>query len=90
MRLGTRMLFAGLRYAPGLVRVVSDLPIGRKARDPNPEVLRKKMASQMKYVNAMLTPTERKLFEKKPEIVDEIIQDFREHFRQGPKGFVKD
>ncbi|TKA47842.1 hypothetical protein B0A49_12723 [Cryomyces minteri] len=30
------------------------------------------------------------LFEEKSEIIDEMIQDFREHFREGPKAFVKD
>ena len=90
MRLGTRILFAGLRYAPGLVGAIADVTIGKKARHSNPEVLREAVVPQMKYVKALLTPTELELFGKKEEFVDEIIQDFREHFRQGSKGFVKD
>ena len=90
MRLGTRILFASLRYAPGLVGVLSDLSIGRQARDLSSDDLKKKMGRQMKYLKAMLTPTERKLFEEEPEIIDEIVQDLKEHFRQGSKGFVRD
>lgn len=90
MRLATRMLFAGLRYAPGLVGAVADFAIGKNARNQDPEIMRKKIAGQMKYIEAMLTPRERQLFGKKPEFVEEILQDFREHFRQGAKGFVRD
>ena len=90
MRLGTRILFAGLRYAPGLVGAIADISIGKKARNPNPEVLREAIVRQMKYVKAVLTPTELELFGKKPMFVDEIIQDFRERFRQGSEGFFRD
>ena len=90
MRLGTRLLFAGLRYAPGLVGVLADLSIGKQARGSNTEVLRQKWQRQMRYMKAMLTPTEQRLFEEEPEFIDELVQDFREHFRQGPKGFVRD
>ena len=85
------MLFAGLHYAPRLVGVLADLLIGRKARDSNPEALRHKVNRQMKYLKRVLTPTEQKIFEReKPKFIDELVQDFREQFRQGPKGFVRD
>ncbi len=90
MRLGTRVLFTSLRHAPGLVRAIADVSIGKKARNPNPEVLREAVARQMKYVKAVLTPIELALFGRKQEFMDEIIRDFREHFRQGADGFVKD
>ncbi len=90
MRLTTRMLFAGLRYAPSLVGAILDLAIGKKARNPDPEIMKKTVAGQMKYVDAMLTPGERQLFGGKREFVEEIVEDFREHFRQGAKGFVRD
>lgn len=44
----------------------------------------------MKYIKAMLTPEECEIAEKDPKFIDEIVEDFREHFRQGPKGFVRD
>ncbi len=90
MRLGTRILFASLRHAPGFVRAIAEFSIGKKARNPNPEVLREAVARQMKYVKAVLTPTELEQFGKKQEFMDEIVQDFREHFRQGADGFVRD
>ncbi len=90
MRLGTRILFASLRHAPSLVRTIADVSIGKKARNPNPEVLREAIVRQMKYVKAVLTPAELELFGKKQEFVDEIVMDLREHFRQGSDGFVKD
>ena len=84
------MLFNSLRYAPGLVGIIADMLIGKKARDPDSEVLRKTVVGQMKYLKAMLTPNERMLFEKRPGTIDEIIDDIRETFRQGPTGFVRD
>ena len=89
MRLGTRLLFAGFRYAPSLVGAGTDLLIGRKARRSNPEILRKEIKHQMKYLKAITAPGERELFEK-PKFIDELIEDLQEQFRQGPKGFVGD
>ena len=90
MRLATRLLFAALRYVPSLVEKVVDFSIGRLARDPDPEVLKKKLVRQRKLLLAMLTPKERELVGDKPEFIQEIVEDMREHFRQGSKGFVRD
>ena len=84
------ILFASLRYASGLVGAIADVSMGEKVRNPNPEVLREAIVRQMKYVKAVLTPTELELFGKKQEFEDEIIQDFREHFRQGSEGLFRD
>ena len=89
MRLGTRLLFAGFRYAPNLVGAGADFLIGRKARRSNPETLRKEIEHQMKYLKAIVAPEERKLVEE-PKFIDELIEDLQEHFRQGPRGFIRD
>ena len=89
MRLGTRLLFAGFRYAPNLIGAGTDLLIGRKARRSNPESLRRETKHQMKYLKAIAAPEELVLFEK-PRFIDELVEDLQEHFRQGPKGFIRD
>ena len=86
---GTRLLFASLGYAPGLVGILTDLLIGRDARNKSAEDLQKTIEQQMKYVNKSLAPSEREAFEK-PEFIRELIQDLQETFRQGSQGFVRD
>lgn len=88
-RQGTRILFAAFRYTPGLLRWLAEALVGKMVRDPNPEVMRRQLASQMSYVKAMLSAKERETFDKS-RFVDELVQDLREHFRQGPHGFVRD
>ena len=83
-------MLASLRYAPGLVRVLAEFSIGKTARDPDPDVLRDVIAAQTKYAKAMLTPAEVELFGENQEFIDAITRDYREHFRQGSEGFVRD
>ena len=87
MRLGTRMMLASLRYAPGLVRAFADWSIGKMARDPDPDVSRDVIAARIK---SMLTPAEVELFGENQEFIDAITRNYREHFRQGSEGFVTD
>ncbi|KAI4132972.1 MAG: hypothetical protein LQ338_000439 [Usnochroma carphineum] len=88
MRLGTRLLYAGLRYAPSLVGAVANVLVGRKARILEPEEL-KGIMPHLKYLKAVVAPNERELLEN-PYFIMGMVQAFQEHFRQGPKGFIRD
>ena len=87
MRWGTRLLFASLRYAPGLVRILGDLLIGRDATNKSAEELQNHRAADEVY-KPMLAPCEYEAFGK-PEFTRELIHDVQETLHGSP-GFVRD
>lgn len=98
MRTGTKVLLKYSRMSPTLVSWLAHRLIVRRARDPDPRALldfaQRQMDWQWKLVDwglVKMSPEERELFTKdEGKVLRELVEIFREHFRQGSHGFMKE
>ena len=92
-RFGVRLMMKMFEFSPRFTGWLTDALIGRKARHPDRQVFRDAMLWQLewqkKYSN--LRPDEKELlFKDNAKALEDVIDCIREHFRQGPQGFVKE
>ena len=88
LRTANEFLFRFTMSFPWLMRLLLKWTTVRKAQDPDPEVLRLYMKSQMEWMRGQEKKDLEDLFAADPGAMEIKVESVREFFRQGADGFI--